>query len=73
MIGSYKYPRPILFKIEKIVGFIVFILGIFSILKLLNVLSEDFIVPSQYMAWFMAICLLFFGFLLMNNKQHGVY
>ncbi len=69
----YKYPKPILFKIEKIVGFFVFIVGVFSILKLLGILTEDFLVPSQYMAWFMAVCLIFFGFILMTHKQHGVY
>lgn len=69
---KYNYPRPILFKIEKIVGFILLIIGLFALLKLLNVLSQDLIVPTEYMAWFTTIVCIFFGFILMSSKQHGL-
>ncbi|HIH31802.1 TPA: hypothetical protein HA235_03780 [Candidatus Woesearchaeota archaeon] len=70
---SYGFPRPILFKIEKIVGFLLFIIGLFAVLKLFGVLNENLLVPNQYMAWFTAIVCVIFGFILMSHKQHGIY
>ncbi|MGV8150158.1 MAG: hypothetical protein ACP5NV_00340 [Candidatus Woesearchaeota archaeon] len=68
-----NYPRPIFFKIEKIVGFIVFAVGIFAVLKLVGVLSESLLVPNEYLAWVTAVVCVFFGFILMSHKQHGIY
>jgi hypothetical protein len=68
----YNYPRPIYVKIEKVVGFILFLIGIFSLLKLLNILDVDLIVPSEYLAWFTAGVCVFFGLILVLHKQHGI-
>ena len=67
------YPRPILFKIEKVIGFIIFVIGVFAVLKLLSVLDPYLLVPNEYLAWFTAIVCVFFGFILMAHKQHGIY
>ena len=69
----YPYPRPIMFKIEKIIGFIIFVIGIFAILKFLNILNETLIVPNEYLGWFTAGACIFFGFILMSNNQHGLH
>jgi hypothetical protein len=68
----YNYPRPILFKIEKIMGFLLIVIGIFAILKLLNLLDANLIVPNAYLAWFTSIICVIIGFILMSHQQHGL-
>ena len=64
--------RPVFFKIEKIVGFIIFLIGLFIVLKLVNVLDENLIIPNAYLAWFGAGACILFGFILLSSQQHGI-
>lgn len=67
----YNYPRPILFKIEKIFGFLLLVIGLFAVLKLVGILNSSLIVPNEYLAWFTSVVCLLFGFILVSHKQHG--
>ncbi|MFA5796587.1 MAG: hypothetical protein WC916_00945 [Candidatus Woesearchaeota archaeon] len=69
----YNYPHHILFKIEKILGFVLLLIGIFAVLKLTGILAPELLIPNEYLAWFTSLVCVLFGFVLVTHKQHGVY
>lgn len=68
-----NYPRPIIFKIEKIFGFLLFLVGVFVVLKILNVLDENAYIPNDYLLIFTAAICVLFGIILMTHTQHGFH
>ena len=71
MIQTIK-SKNLQLKIEKIVGLVLFVVGVFSVLKLLNILEADLIIPAEYLVWFTAVACVFFGFILMVHTQRGI-
>jgi len=71
--SMYGYPRPIFFKVEKIFGFLLLLIGIFVALKLVGVLDANLLVPNEYLVWFTAAVCILFGFVLVTHQQHGYH
>jgi lipopolysaccharide export LptBFGC system permease protein LptF len=53
---------------EKVTGFLILIIGIFGLLKLFKVLSPEFLISTEYLAWITTAACLVFGAILLTNK-----
>ncbi|GIU69910.1 MAG: hypothetical protein KatS3mg002_1146 [Candidatus Woesearchaeota archaeon] len=69
MYGFYGR-RPMRF--ERIIGFIIFVMGLFSISKLVGILDSEALIGMDYMIWFLTFVCLIGGFVVMTIRYDNI-
>ena len=54
---------------EKIIGLVIFVIGLFALAKLFGILNPNFIISTDYLAWITTAACVVFGAILLTNKN----